>query len=98
MARAVIMDGDESVRAQVRHDLELAGVEVVASAADAPAAVWCWDEYRPDFVVLGQPLGGPSAFDAATVISVQDPTARVVVFRDWSADLSALAFERTVAA
>ena len=93
MGRAVIMDGDEGVRATVRHDLELAGVEVVAEAADAPAAVWCWEEYGPDLVVLGRPAHGPAAFAAAGLIGARDATTRVVVFGDWTAEVPHLLFE-----
>lgn len=96
--RAVIMDGSEDVRALVRSDLERAGVEVVAVAADAPAAVWCSAEYGPDLVVLGQPLSGPTAFAAAAAISAAGPATRVVVFNDWAAALPGLDFGVTAAA
>ena len=88
MVRALIMEDDDEVRSMVRMYLELAGVEVVALAADAPAAVACWDELRPDVVVLDHYVschaGDLTGLDAAAAIRSIDPNANLVLFSAWA--------------
>jgi two-component system, NarL family, response regulator NreC len=75
----VLADDHAIVRSGVRLVLEDAGMEVVAEAGDADAAMRCVSRHRPDVLVLDLTMPGRSGLAAVPEIARISPATRVVV-------------------
>lgn len=76
--RVLLADDHPPTRAGVRYTLELAGMEVVAEAADAVSAVGAALRERPDICLLDIHMPG-SGITAAREITRELPDTRVVM-------------------
>lgn len=78
--RILLVDDHALVRAGMRSLLrEIAGVEVVAEAADGVEALRLAAEQRPDVVLLDIAMKGMNGLDAAARLREQLPLAKVIV-------------------
>jgi len=78
--RVLLVDDHALVRAGMRSLLhEIAGVEVVAEAADGAEALRLAAEVHPDVVLLDIAMKGMNGLDAAARLREQQPGAKVIV-------------------
>ena len=91
MVRLMVVDDHPIWRDGVARDLAEAGHEVVATAADGPAAVRRAAAARPEVVLMDLQLPVGSGVDATRDILAADPSARVLVLSASGEDADVLA-------
>jgi len=91
MVRLMVVDDHPIWREGVARDLTEAGHEVVATAADGPAAVRRAAAARPEVVLMDLQLPVGSGLDATRDILAADPSARVLVLSASGEDADVLA-------
>jgi DNA-binding NarL/FixJ family response regulator len=91
MVRLMVVDDHPIWREGVARDLAEAGHEVVATAADGPAAVRRAAAARPELVLMDLQLAAGSGVDATGEILAADPSARVLVLSASGEDADVLA-------
>jgi DNA-binding NarL/FixJ family response regulator len=91
MVRLMVVDDHPIWREGVARDLAEAGHEVVATAADGPAAVRRAAAARPEVVLMDLQLPVGSGVDATREILAADPAARVLVLSASGEDADVLA-------
>jgi DNA-binding NarL/FixJ family response regulator len=91
MVRLMVVDDHPMWRDGVARDLTEAGHEVVATAADGPAAVRRAAAARPEVVLMDLQLPAGSGVDATREILAADPAARVLVLSASGEDADVLA-------
>ena len=91
MVRLMVVDDHPIWREGVARDLTEAGHEVVAAAADGPAAVRRAAAARPEVVLMDLQLPVGSGVDATRDILAADPAARVLVLSASGEDADVLA-------
>ena len=79
MVRLMVVDDHPIWREGVARDLAESGHEVVATAADGPAAVRRAAAVRPEVVLMDLQLPVGSGVEATREILAADPSARVLV-------------------
>ena len=77
--RVMVVDDHPIWREGVARDLAERGLDVVATAPDAPAAVRIATAVRPDVILMDLNLGVTSGVDAIAAIGQQSPDSRVLV-------------------
>ncbi|KAA1029048.1 response regulator transcription factor [Pseudonocardia sp. EV170527-09] len=77
--RVMVVDDHPIWREGVARDLAERGLDVVATAPDAPAAVRIATAVRPDVILMDLNLGATSGVDAIAAIGQQSPDSRVLV-------------------
>jgi DNA-binding NarL/FixJ family response regulator len=77
--RVIIADDDPLVRQLVREALQLAGVVVIADAADGREAVELARHYKPDFVLMDAVMPVMDGIEATKQITESVPETRVVM-------------------
>ena len=77
--RVIIADDDPLVRRLVREALQLAGVIVIADAADGREAVELTQHYKPDVVLMDAVMPVMNGVEATRRISESVPETRVVM-------------------
>ncbi|HUE25389.1 MAG TPA: response regulator transcription factor [Solirubrobacteraceae bacterium] len=77
--RVIIADDDPLVRRLVREALQLAGVVVIADAANGREAVELARHYKPDFVLMDAVMPVMDGLEATKQISESVPETRVVM-------------------
>ena len=78
--RVLLVDDHQVVRAGLRLLLrQAAGVDIVAEAADARAALKAVARHKPDVILLDVNLPGPSGLDLLAEISRAYPDVRVLI-------------------
>jgi DNA-binding NarL/FixJ family response regulator len=77
--RVIIADDDPFVRRLVRDALQLAGVIVIADAADGREAVELTQHYKPDFVLMDAVMPVMDGIEATRRIVESVPETRVVM-------------------
>lgn len=77
--RVMVVDDHPIWREGVARDLTERGLDVVATAPDAPAAVRIATAVRPDVVLMDLNLGPTSGVDAIAEIGKTSPDSRVLV-------------------
>lgn len=77
--RVLIVEDMDSVRCALRLALEHLGHEIVATAVDGEEALGKYLRTRPDVVVMDVKLPCMDGLTCTTLISQQDPRARIVV-------------------
>lgn len=77
--RVMVVDDHPIWREGVARDLTERGLDVVATAPDAPAAVRIATAVRPDVVLMDLNLGPTSGVDAIAEIARTSPDSRVLV-------------------
>lgn len=78
--RVMIVDDHEMVAEGLRRSLEReAGIDIVAIAGDAAAAVVAARETRPDVVLMDLVLPGADGVEAARLLLAQRPNTRIVL-------------------
>ncbi len=91
MVRLMVVDDHPIWRDGVARDLSEAGHEIVATAADGPAAVRRAAAARPEVVLMDLQLPVGSGVDATRDILAADPAARVLVLSASGEDADVLA-------
>lgn len=91
MVRLMVVDDHPIWREGVARDLAEAGHEIVATAADGPAAVRRAAAARPEVVLMDLQLPVGSGVDATREILATDPSARVLVLSASGEDADVLA-------
>jgi DNA-binding NarL/FixJ family response regulator len=91
MVRLMVVDDHPIWREGVARDLTEAGHQVVATAADGPAAVRRAAAARPEVVLMDLQLPVGSGVDATREILAADPAARVLVLSASGEDADVLA-------
>ena len=91
MVRLMVVDDHPIWREGVARDLAEAGHDVVATAADGPAAVRRAAAARPEVVLMDLQLPIGSGVDATRAILAADPSARVLVLSASGEDADVLA-------
>jgi DNA-binding NarL/FixJ family response regulator len=90
--RVLIADDQRVVRKGLATILStLAGIEVVATAADGAEAVGLAVEHRPDVVLMDLRMPGMDGVEATAAISARSPDIKVVVLTTYADDESVLA-------
>lgn len=79
MTRVMVVDDHPMWRDAVERDLEAAGFEVVAVAADGHQALARFPAARPDVVVLDLQIPGPNGVEVTAQVLQHDPAARVLI-------------------
>jgi NarL family two-component system response regulator LiaR len=77
--RAIIVDDDPLARRVVRDALQLAGIMVMAEAADGRAAIELTRFYKPDVVLMDVVMPGMDGIQATRVLTREVPGARIVL-------------------
>jgi len=78
-ARVMIVDDHALVREAVRRALEGTGIEIVAEASSAEAAIEGAAQARPDLILLDIDLPAASGLDAIVELRRRTPEARIVM-------------------
>jgi DNA-binding NarL/FixJ family response regulator len=91
MVRLMVVDDHPIWREGVARDLAESGHEVVATAADGPAAVRRAAAARPEVVLMDLQLPVGSGVEATREILAADPSARVLVLSASGEDADVLA-------
>jgi DNA-binding NarL/FixJ family response regulator len=91
MVRLMVVDDHPIWREGVARDLAEAGHEIVATAADGPAAVRRAAAARPEVVLMDLQLPIGSGVEATRDILAADPSARVLVLSASGEDADVLA-------
>jgi DNA-binding NarL/FixJ family response regulator len=85
--RILIVDDHPVVRVGLRAMLDAeADLEVVAEAADGPAAIAAFAAHRPDITLMDLRLPGMSGPEAIGQIRAQAPQAAIIVITTYDAD------------
>ena len=77
--RVMVVDDHPMWRDAVERDLQAAGFDVVAVAADGHQALARFPAARPDVVVLDLQIPGPNGVEVTDQVLKQDPSARVLI-------------------
>ena len=77
--RVMVVDDHPMWRDAVERDLEDAGFEVVAVAANGNEALARFPAARPQVVVLDLQIPGPNGVAVTAEVVRQDPSARVLI-------------------
>ena len=77
--RVMVVDDHPMWRDAVERDLQAAGFDVVAVAADGHQALARFPAARPDVVVLDLQIPGPNGVEVTGQVLKQDPSARVLI-------------------
>ncbi len=77
--RVMVVDDHPMWREAVERDLQAAGLEVVAVAADGHQALARFPAARPQVVVLDLQIPGPNGVEVTAEVLRQDPSARVLI-------------------
>lgn len=77
--RVMVVDDHPMWRDAVERDLQQAGFEVVAVAADGHQAVARFPAARPQVVVLDLQIPGPNGVEVTSEVVRVDPSARVLI-------------------
>ena len=91
MIRVVIADDHPAFRAGLRVLLQDSGLDVVAEAADGPAAVDAVVEHRPDVALLDLQMPGLTGVEVTKRLQEVAPATRVLVLTMIEADETVLA-------
>jgi DNA-binding NarL/FixJ family response regulator len=79
--RVLVVDDEPDMRVLIRHVLAATpGVEVVAEADGAEAAIEAWRAMRPDLVVLDHRMPRRSGLDVAAEILAEAPGQPIILF------------------
>lgn len=76
--KIVIADDEPDIRLLLTLQLQLAGHEVVAEAADGAEAVRACAEHAPDAVVLDLLMPGTTGFEAIPRLRELEPAPRII--------------------
>ncbi len=79
MAKLMIVDDSNFMRATLRKALEAAGHEIVAEADNGEDAVAFYAKHRPDCTTMDIVMPNGNGIEALTKIIDFDPDARVVI-------------------
>ena len=77
--RVMVVDDHPMWRDAVEHDLQEAGFDVVAVAADGHQAIARFPAARPQVVVLDLQIPGPNGVEVTATVLAHDPSARVLI-------------------
>lgn len=77
--RVMVVDDHPMWRDAVERDLQAAGLDVVAIAADGDQALARFPAARPQVVVLDLQIPGPNGVEVTQRVLAQDPAARVLI-------------------
>lgn len=77
--RVMVVDDHPMWRDAVERDLQEAGFDVVAVAADGHQALARFPAARPQVVVLDLQIPGPNGVDVTAQVLARDPSARVLI-------------------
>jgi DNA-binding NarL/FixJ family response regulator len=77
--RVMVVDDHPLWRDAVERDLQAAGFDVVAVAADGHQAIARFPAARPQVVVLDLQIPGPSGVEVTSDVLGRDPSARVLI-------------------
>ena len=77
--RVMVVDDHPMWRDAVERDLQEAGFDVVAVAADGRQALARFPAARPEVVVLDLQIPGPSSVEVTAQVLAHDPSARVLI-------------------
>jgi DNA-binding NarL/FixJ family response regulator len=77
--RVMVVDDHPMWRDAVERDLQAAGFDVVAVAADGHQALARFPAARPQVVVLDLQIPGPNGVDVTAQVLQHDPSARVLI-------------------
>lgn len=77
--RVMVVDDHPMWRDAVERDLQAAGLDVVAVAADGHQALARFPAARPQVVVLDLQIPGPSGVEVTAEVLRHDPAARVLI-------------------
>lgn len=86
MTRVLLADDQAMVRSGLRMILELAGIEVVAEAADGAEAVALALELAPDVVLMDVRMPGTDGIEATRRIVAEGSPTRVVILTTFDVD------------
>jgi DNA-binding NarL/FixJ family response regulator len=77
--RVMVVDDHPMWRDAVERDLQAAGLDVVAVAADGHQALARFPAARPQVVVLDLQIPGPNGVEVTAAVLKDDPSARVLI-------------------
>ena len=77
--RVMVVDDHPMWRVAVERDLQEAGFDVVAVAADGHQAIARFPAARPEVVVLDLQIPGPNGVEVTANVLAHDPSARVLI-------------------
>lgn len=77
--RVMVVDDHPMWRDAVERDLQEAGFDVVAVAADGHQAIARFPAVRPEVVVLDLQIPGPNGVEVTANVLAHDPSARVLI-------------------
>ncbi len=77
--RVMVVDDHPMWRDAVERDLQAAGLDVVAVAADGHQAIARFPAARPQVVVLDLQIPGPNGVEVTASVLKSDPSARVLI-------------------
>lgn len=77
--RVMVVDDHPMWRDAVERDLQAAGLDVVAVAADGHQALARFPAARPQVVVLDLQIPGPNGVEVTAAVLKNDPSARVLI-------------------
>ncbi len=77
--RVMVVDDHPMWRDAVERDLQAAGLDVVAVAADGHQALARFPAARPQVVVLDLQIPGPNGVEVTAAVLSTDPSARVLI-------------------
>jgi DNA-binding NarL/FixJ family response regulator len=77
--RVMVVDDHPMWRDAVERDLQAAGLDVVAVAADGHQALARFPAARPQVVVLDLQIPGPNGVEVTAAVLKHDPSARVLI-------------------
>jgi len=77
--RVMVVDDHPMWRDAVERDLQAAGFDVVAVAADGDQAIARFPAARPNVVVLDLQIPGPNGVEVTAQVLRDDPSARVLI-------------------
>ena len=77
--RVMVVDDHPMWRDAVERDLQAAGLDVVAVAADGHQAIARFPAARPQVVVLDLQIPGPNGVEVTAAVLKADPSARVLI-------------------
>jgi len=77
--RVMVVDDHPMWRDAVERDLQEAGFDVVAVAADGHQAIARFPAARPEVVVLDLQIPGPNGVEVTANVLAHDPSARVLI-------------------